>query len=190
MLSMRGIGIPTDLSCPECKKQLHIKVGKNGHYLACSGYPECRHTSNYTRNEKGKIQPIEVPKDEISDIVCEKCKKPMVLKHGKFGEFLACTGYPACKNTKSVNANQTEKTTGVKCPEKGCIGEIVERRSKRGKIFYSCNRYPDCTFALWDKPVAEKCPDCSAEFLLEKSTKKQGNFLTCHNKKCGYKKIL
>ncbi|MCK5507528.1 MAG: type I DNA topoisomerase [Desulfobacterales bacterium] len=190
MLSMRGVGIPTDLSCPECKKQLHIKVGKNGHYLACNGYPECRHTSNYTRNEKGKIQPIEVPKDEISDIVCEKCKKPMVLKHGKFGEFLACTGYPACKNTKSVNANQTEKTTGVKCPEKGCTGEIVERRSKRGKIFYSCNRYPDCTFALWDKPVAEKCPDCSAEFLLEKSTKKQGTFLTCHNKECGYKKIL
>lgn len=190
MLSMRGIGIPTDLSCPECKKQLHIKVGKNGHYLACSGYPECRHTSNYTRNEKGKIQSIEVPKDEISDTVCEKCKKPMVLKHGKFGEFLACTGYPACKNTKSVNSNQTEKTTGVKCPEKGCAGEIVERRSKRGKIFYSCNRYPDCTFALWDKPVAENCPDCSAEFLLEKSTKKQGAFFTCHNKKCGYKKIL
>ncbi|MBW2738580.1 MAG: topoisomerase DNA-binding C4 zinc finger domain-containing protein, partial [Deltaproteobacteria bacterium] len=187
MLSMRGVGMPTDLSCPACNKQLKIKVGKNGHYIACSGYPECRYTRNYTRNEKGKIQPIEVPDDEISDIVCEKCKKPMVLKHGKFGKFLACSGYPACKNTKSVNSSQPDKTTGVKCPEKGCTGEIVERRSKRGKIFYSCNRYPDCTFALWDKPVAENCPDCGAKFLVEKSTKKQGAFFACHNKDCGYK---
>ncbi|MBU1162878.1 MAG: type I DNA topoisomerase [Proteobacteria bacterium] len=190
MLSMRGVGLPTDLSCPECTNQLNIKVGKNGHYLACNGYPKCKYTRNYTRDEKGKIQPIEVSKDELSDIVCEKCKKPMVLKDGKYGKFLACSGYPECKNTKSINSNQTDKTTGVKCPEKGCTGEIVERRSKRGKIFYGCNRYPDCTFALWDKPVAENCPDCGAEFLLEKSTKKQGAFLTCLNKECGYKKIL
>jgi len=190
MLSMRGVGLPTDLSCPECTNQLNIKVGKNGHYLACNGYPKCKYTRNYTRDEKGKIQPIEVSKDELSDIVCEKCKKPMVLKEGKYGKFLACSGYPACKNTKSINSNQTDKTTGVKCPEKGCTGEIVERRSKRGKIFYGCNRYPDCTFALWDKPVTQNCPDCGAEFLLEKSTKKQGAFLICLNKECGYKKIL
>jgi DNA topoisomerase-1 len=190
MLSIRGVGIPTDLSCPVCKKQLNIKVGKNGHYIACNGYPECKYTRNYTRDEKGKVHPIELPEDEISDMVCEKCKKPMVLKQGKYGKFLACSGYPACKNTKSINSNQPDKTTGVKCPKKGCTGEIVERRSKRGKIFYSCNRYPDCTFALWDKPVAENCPDCGAEFLAEKSTKKQGTFLTCLNKECGYKKIL
>jgi DNA topoisomerase-1 len=187
MLSIRGVGIPTDLSCPVCKKQLNIKVGKNGHYIACSGYPKCKYTRNYTRDEKGKVHPIELPEDEISDIVCEKCKKPMVLKQGKYGKFLACSGYPVCKNTKSINSNQPDKTTGVKCPEKGCTGEIVERRSKRGKIFYGCNRYPDCTFALWDKPVAENCPNCGAEFLVEKSTKKQGTFLMCLNKECGYK---
>jgi len=113
-----------------------------------------------------------------------------LYEQGKYGKFLACSGYPACKNTKSINSNQPDKATGVKCPEKGCTGEIVERRSKRGKIFYGCNRYPDCTFALWDKPVAENCPDCGAEFLVEKSTKKQGTFLTCLNKECGYKKIL
>jgi DNA topoisomerase-1 len=190
MLSIRGVGIPTDLSCPECSKQLNIKVGKNGHYLACNGYPECKYTRNYTRNEKGKIQPIEISKDEISDKVCEKCKKPMVLKQGKYGKFLACSGYPECKNTKSLNSNQTNKSTGVKCPEKDCKGELVEKTSKRGKIFYGCSRYPDCTFAIWDKPVPETCPDCGAEFLVEKTTKKQGTFLMCLNKECGYKKIL
>ncbi|MCG2754258.1 MAG: type I DNA topoisomerase [Desulfobacteraceae bacterium] len=187
MLNMRGIGFPADLTCPDCNRQLHVKVGKNGQYLACSGYPECKYSTNYARDETGKIQPIEPPKDEATDKICEKCDKPMVLKHGQYGPFLACSGYPECKNTKSINSNHAGQDTGVKCPEKGCSGSLVERKSRRGKIFYGCSRYPECTFAIWDKPVAKECPECGAKFLVEKTTKRQGAFCACMEKGCGYK---
>ncbi|NQT10656.1 MAG: type I DNA topoisomerase [Desulfobacteraceae bacterium] len=187
MLNMRGIGFPADLTCPDCNRQLHVKVGKNGQYLACSGYPECKYSTNYARDETGKIQPIEPPKDEATDKICEKCDKPMVLKHGQYGPFLACSGYPECKNTKSINSNHAGQDTGVKCPEKGCSGSLVERKSRRGKIFYGCSRYPECTFAIWDKPVAKECPECGANFLVEKTTKRQGAFCACMEKGCGYK---
>ncbi|MBU4343930.1 MAG: type I DNA topoisomerase [Proteobacteria bacterium] len=187
MLNMRGIGFPADLTCPDCNRQLHVKVGKNGQYLACSGYPECKYSTNYARDETGKIQPIELPKEEATDKICEKCDKPMVLKHGQYGPFLACSGYPECKNTKSINSNHAGQDTGVKCPEKGCSGSLVERKSRRGKIFYGCSRYPECTFAIWDKPVAKECPECGAKFLVEKTTKRQGAFCACMEKGCGYK---
>ncbi|MFH1580740.1 MAG: type I DNA topoisomerase [Pseudomonadota bacterium] len=187
MLNMRGIGFPADLTCPDCNRQLHVKVGKNGQYLACSGYPECKYSTNYARDETGKIQPIEPPKDEATDKICEKCDKPMVLKHGQYGPFLACSGYPECKNTKSINSNHAGQDTGVKCPEKGCSGSLVERKSRRGKIFYGCSRYPECTFAIWDKPVAKECPECGAKFLVEKTTKREGAFCACMEKGCGYK---
>ncbi|RZB34524.1 MAG: DNA topoisomerase I [Desulfobacteraceae bacterium Eth-SRB1] len=187
MLSMRGVGFPTGLTCPRCNKQLHVKVGKNGHYLACSGYPECKYSTNYTRDEKGEIQPVELPEDEASDKVCDKCGKPMVIKQGQYGPFFACSGYPECKNTISVNSNHAGQDTGVKCPEKGCGGSLVERKSRRGKIFYSCNRYPECKFAIWDKPVAKECPECGAKFLVEKSTKKKGVVITCLTKGCSHK---
>ncbi len=191
MLSMRGVGFPTGLTCPKCGKQLHVKVGKNGHYLACNGYPECKHSTNYTRDdETGEIQPIELPADEASDQVCDKCGKLMVIKQGQYGPFLACSGYPECKNTKSIKSNHVAQDTGVKCPEKGCGGSIVERKSRRGKIFYSCNRYPECEFAIWDKPVAKECPECGAKFLTEKSTKRKGVVLSCLTKGCGYKEQL
>jgi len=188
MLSMRGVGFPTGMECPECKEgQLHIKVGKNGEYLACNRYPDCRFTRNYERDEKGIIQPESLAKERVSDVSCEKCGKPMLIKQGRYGEFLACSGYPDCKTTRSVNANGVAKSTGVKCPEAGCTGEIVEKQSRRGKIFYGCNRYPDCTFAVWDKPVDKPCPNCNTPFLVEKSTKKNGHFLACPDKACGYR---
>ncbi|MCP3950752.1 MAG: type I DNA topoisomerase [Desulfobacterales bacterium] len=188
MLSMRGVGIPTGLPCPECgRDQLHIKVGRNGHYLACNAYPDCRYTRNYNRDEKGRIVPIEIPAEEISDKICEKCGKPMVLKQGKFGPFLACSGYPDCKTTLSVYANGNGTSTGVKCPAKKCDGELVEKHSKRGKVFYGCNRYPDCDYATWDKPVDKPCPICQAPFLVEKTTKKAGTFLACLDRDCGHR---
>ena len=191
MLSMRGVGIPTGLICPECKKdQLHIKIGRNGHYLACNAYPDCRYTRNYNRDDKGRIVPLEIPDEKISDKTCEKCGKPMVLKQGKFGPFLACSGYPDCKTTMSVYANGNGTSTGVKCPEKGCDGELVEKHSKRGKVFYGCNRYPDCSYAIWDKPVDKPCPICNAPFLVEKTTKKAGTFLACLNKECGHRESI
>ncbi len=188
MLSMRGVGIPTGLTCPECTRdQLHIKVGRNGHYLACNAYPDCSYTRNYNRDDKGRIVPVEIPDEEISDKTCEKCGKPMVLKQGKFGPFLACSGYPDCKNTLSVYANGNGNSTGVKCPEKNCAGELVEKHSKRGKVFYGCNRYPDCSYATWDKPVDKPCPICRSPFLVEKTTKRDGTFLTCLNRECGHR---
>ena len=187
MLNIKGVGFATDLACPACGKPLHIKIGKNGHFLACSGYPECKHSSDYTRDEKGSIQPVLPAPEEITDKVCAKCGKPMVLKKGRYGDFLACSGFPACKNTQSLNANGAGKAIGVGCPEPGCTGEIVEKSSKRGKIFYGCNRYPDCSFACWDKPVARDCPACGAKFLVERTTKRSGTVQACLNPECGFK---
>jgi len=189
MTSIKGDGFPTDLLCQECNHQIRIKTGKNGLFLGCRGYPECTYTRNYARDEKGKIHPVEPAQAEVSDKVCPKCEKPMVIKHGRYGTFLACSGYPECKNTQSLNSTGNGKTTGVACPEKNCDGILVERKSKRGKIFYGCKRYPDCSFATWDKPVARECPQCHADFLLEKSTKKSGTFFTCHTKECGFKDV-
>ena len=187
MLSLKAVGMPTDLVCPKCNSKLTIRMGKNGHFLGCSRYPECTHTRNYTRDEKGAIHPVDPPPDETSDRICEKCGKSMLIKQGKYGTFYACSGYPDCKNTQSIISSNGGQTTGVNCPEKDCGGTLVERRSKRGKIFYGCSNFPNCTFAVWDKPVAKKCPKCNALFMLEKTTKKQGTLLSCHTKECGYK---
>lgn len=115
--------------------------------------------------------------DRLSGDVCELCGKPMAIKTGRFGEFLACTGYPECKNTKAI-----VKTINVKCPD--CGGDIVAKRGRSGKIFYGCSNYPECSRAFWYKPVNRKCPQCG-ELLLEKHTK--NTKYVCSNDKCGYK---
>ncbi len=187
MLSMKGVGSATGLSCPKCGSELHIKVGKNGPFLACSSYPECNFSRDYTRDEKGNIQIIEPVSSDAIDKTCEKCGKPMVIKRGRYGTFLACSGYPDCKFTQSASADVGGQSTGVTCPEPGCGGELVERRSKRGKIFYGCSRFPECKYAIWDKPVNRPCPQCNAGFMVEKTTKKDGTFLKCLNPACGFK---
>jgi DNA topoisomerase-1 len=186
MLSVKGVGFETALQCPECGKRLHIKMGKNGHFLACSGYPDCTYSTDYTRDEKGKIQPVEPVTEEATDQVCEKCGRPMVVKRGRFGDFLACSGFPECKNTRSVNSNGGE-SIGMKCPAENCDGDVVERTSKRGKRFYGCSRFPECTFASWDLPVNKPCPKCGAPYLVEKTTKRDGTVRRCHQQGCGYK---
>jgi DNA topoisomerase-1 len=103
----------------------------------------------------------------------------MVVKTGKFGRFLACSNYPTCKSTRPWE-------TGVRCPQEGCEGVIVERRSRKGKTFYSCSNYPTCTFALWDKPIPQKCPLCESPFLVEKQ-RKNGLSIRCPKKGCGYR---
>jgi len=188
MLSVKGVGLPTGLTCPLCKKNsLRIKMGKNGHFLACSGYPECSYSSDYERDEKGVIAPVAPVQSEPTDKVCGLCGKPMVIKRGRYGDFLACTGYPECKHTESLNSGPNAKPTGVKCPEKGCDGEIVEKSSKRGKIFYGCNRYPKCDFASWDKPVAVACPVCKSAYMVEKTTKRHGTQHVCPNRECRHR---
>ena len=188
MVSVKGVGIPAGLDCPECGAPLHIKLGKNGHFLACNKYPDCRYTSDYSRDEKGKIVPVERIPDELTDKLCEKCGKRMAKKVGKYGSFLACTGYPDCKHTESIGGSANGKATGVHCPEPGCVGELVEKTSKRGKVFYGCNGYPACKYATWDKPVDGPCPVCNHPFLVEKSSKKRGIYRVCPNKECGYNK--
>lgn len=190
MLSLKGVGIETDLTCPQCgQHKLHIKMGKNGHFLACNGYPDCTYSRDYVRDEKGRVQPVEPNHEAAVDKFCPKCNNPMIIKRGKYGEFLACKGYPDCKYTESVNSNGNASPIGVKCPEAQCDGEIVEKKSKRGKIFYGCSKYPKCTFATWDKPVEKTCPVCKAPFLVEKNTKRKGTYLACLDKECGHTEI-
>lgn len=191
MLSIKGVGLDANMKCPECNEgNLKIKVGKNGPFIACDKYPDCKFSSNYERDEKGRIQLVkqEIPEEALqTDKDCPECGKKMVVKQGRFGPFFACSGYPDCKHTESLPSSHKTSKTGVKCPEKGCDGEIVEKRSRRGKIFYGCNKYPDCKFAIWDKPVNKACPSCNAPFLIEKETKKEGKVHKCMNKTCGFK---
>jgi DNA topoisomerase I len=185
------VGIATELTCPQCNQhKLHVKIGKNGHFLACNGYPECTYSRDYVRDERGNIQPVEPNHEAATDKTCPKCLKPMVIKRGKYGEFLACSGFPECSHTESINGGANGKSIGVNCPEPGCEGQIVEKKSKRGKIFYGCSRYPDCTFATWDKPVNKACPACGAPHLIEKTSKRDGTYFACANRECGYKETV
>ncbi len=147
-------------TCPECGKSLIIRWGRNGKFIGCSGYPECRYT-----------RPLEQDKTETNEI-CEKCGKPMVVRQGRFGRFLACSGYPACKNIKPY-------AIGVPCPKENCSGAIVERRTRNGKTFYGCSNYPNCDFASWNLPVAIVCQNCKSPYMEQRYTEKQGKFLYC-----------
>ncbi len=172
-VSMRDVKrekIPTDILCERCGSKLVKRWGKRGFFLACSNYPKCRYTREVEGNEE---------KNGETDVRCEKCGSPMVIKNGKFGRFMACSNYPACKFTQSLN-------TGVGCPQEGCHGMIVERRTHKGRTFYGCTNYPRCTFAVWDKPIQEKCPQCDYPFLVVKQ-EKMGIIKRCPNKECGYR---
>ena len=174
-------GLVTDIACPECGKPMLVKFGKTGTFLACSGYPDCRHTSNFTRDENGAIQLVEktTPEREVVG-KCPECGKDLVVKQSRTGShFIACTGYPQCSYAAPFG-------TGVACPREGCTGELVEKSTKRGKIFYSCNQYPQCDYALWDKPLPLPCPQCGSPFLVEKLLRGGGKKIMCPVKGCGY----
>jgi DNA topoisomerase-1 len=161
-------------TCENCGKPMVVKRGRFGQFLACTGYPECKTTRKIIATKQGLTA---AKPDQILDEKCPKCGSNLVVKQGRFGEFTACTSYPTCKYVK-------QKSTGVLCPKDG--GDIVERKSRRGKVFFGCANYPDCDFTLWNRPVAEKCPDCGAPFLVEKITKKHGRQLVCNNEACHY----
>jgi DNA topoisomerase-1 len=145
-------GVPIGEACPECGGDLIERRGRFGKFIACSNYPECRYKRNLPGSERAE--------DEPTDETCPTCGRPMVVKHGRFGKFIACSGYPECKTTKPV-------TLGIPCPE--CEkGQLVERRSRKGRTFFGCSAYPDCKFVLWQRPVAEPCPKCAAPFLTER----------------------
>ncbi|MET0405005.1 MAG: type I DNA topoisomerase, partial [Cystobacter sp.] len=171
--------VKTDVACEKCGNVMVIKWGKMGHFLACSNYPECKNTKDFKRDNEGKIVIVE---EETTDEMCENCGKNMVVKRGRFGKFLACSGYPDCKTSKPISI-------GVSCPD--CKqGYLTERRSRFGKIFFGCNRYPDCKFAAWDRPLPEACPQCQAPYLVQKYSKRDGPFVACPNKECDYRREI
>lgn len=176
MLNLKGVGLPTELECPRCGRPLNIRWSRNGSFLACSGYPDCRFSADYERDEKGRIH---VVTDKSTGETCEKCGQPMVLKKGRFGTFLACSGYPECRNTRAPR-------TGVPCPREGCDGELVERIGKTGRHFYGCNRYPECRTVFWGKPVPGECPRCGSKVFLEKQSRRFGTKRVCVNPSCKY----
>ena len=225
---------PTDEVCEKCGQPMVIKWGRHGSFLACSGYPECKNTRELTQEIADTNGAVQTPLDEgmpdVSEEVCENCGKPMVLKRGRFGTFLACSGYPDCRTTKKIVTHKgtkkivadvpldekcpecgnqlvikhgrygeftacsnypkckyvKHKTVGLTCPECG-EGDVAERKSRFGRTFYGCTRYPDCKFTLWDKPVLEPCPACGAKYILEHHTKKGGTTRRCSNPACHWK---
>jgi DNA topoisomerase-1 len=153
----------TDEACDVCGKPMIIKWGRNGRFMACSGYPACKNT-----------KPLPHEAEQTKHVVgmkCELCGGDMVVKGGRFGAFLGCSNYPACKNTKPISI-------GVKCPKCG-TGDIIERKTKRKRVFFGCSRYPDCDFASWDKPVARACDTCGNSYMVEKYTQTRGEYLLC-----------
>src|SRR5437667_5270870 len=203
MTDIKRMERPTDLICEKCGKPMVIKWGRHGSFIACTGYPDCTNTRELT---------VDLPDIDKADLTeqdatayCENCGRPMVLKKGRFGQFYACSGYPDCKTTKQIGGQQKktdvpldekcpqcssnlvlkhgrfgeftacsnypkckfvkQKTIGVPCPN--CSeGEVVERRSKKGKTFFGCSRYPDCDFVAWGKPLQEKCPECGSSYMI------------------------
>ena len=178
-LEKKTIEIPpeeTDIICENCGAKMVIKTGRFGKFAACPNYPTCKNTKPIGKDGR----PIErAPKQAPTptDIVCDKCGAPMVLRAGKFGSFYACSNYPKCRNTKRIN-----KEIGVSCPD--CGAPIVKMTGRKNSTFYSCSRYPECKFSSWDTPTNEKCPNCG-KMLFRKKGKPM---LVCADKACGYKK--
>ena len=167
---------PTDEKCPECGKDLVIKLGRNGRFIACTGYPDC----NYTRDlgEGGEKQEPEI----VQDRKCPKCDSDLLIRNGRYGKFIGCSAYPECKHIEPL---EKPVDTGVGCPQ--CAkGTLMKRKSRRGKIFFSCSTYPKCDYAVWNQPVQEICPKCSWPILTIKTTKSRGTEKVCPQRGCDY----
>jgi len=172
---------PTEFTCEECGSPLLKRWSKNGFFLGCVKYPECKFTRDLGANGE-----VAQPSVRETDVLCDKCGKPMVIRTGRFGEFMACSGYPACKNSRPV-------PLGIKCPKCG-TGDLIEvkPRKRGGRSFYGCSNYAaeaPCDFKLWQKPIAEPCPQCGKPFLVRAGTKNKP-LLACMDKECGFKKPL
>ncbi|HNG00147.1 MAG TPA: DNA topoisomerase, partial [Pseudomonadota bacterium] len=175
MKDLKKVEIPTELQCEKCGQTMVIKWGRNGEFLACSGYPECKNTKEFTRKKDGTIELVPEP---TTDEKCPTCGADLIFRRGRFGEFWACSRYPECKTTRPVSL-------GITCPKPGCGGFLTERRSRRGSPFFGCSNYSakGCDFVSWDRPIKEPCPDCGAPFLLKKQNR-SGTKLRCAS--CSY----
>jgi DNA topoisomerase-1 len=165
-----------DEACPECGGQLSIRLGRNGRFIGCTNYPECK----YTRNLNGDATPA--APEVVEGKLCPECSSPLVIKTGRFGKFIGCSNYPKCKHIEPL---EKPEDTGVRCPE--CNkGQLIKRKSRFGKLFFSCNTYPSCSYAVWNPPIAEPCPNCGWPILTLKVTKRRGTEKVCPRKECGY----
>lgn len=165
-------------ACPKCSKPLMIRFGRRGRFIGCSGYPDC----DYTRDLGESAEDAENEPSVVEDRVCPDCGGQLVYKKGRYGKFIGCANYPKCKHIEPL---EKPKETGVACPE--CkAGELIERKSRFGKLFYSCNTYPKCKYAVWNPPIAEPCPKCNWPLLTIKTTKRRGVEKVCPQKECGF----
>ncbi|MFC2612515.1 MAG: DNA topoisomerase, partial [Eikenella corrodens] len=175
-----------DETCPKCgQHKLQIKFGKRGRFIACSGYPDCDYTRNLNETAEEAAKTAEEP-TVVEGRECPKCGGQLVYKKGRFGKFIGCANYPKCKHIEPL---EKPKDTGVACPKCG-KGSLIERKSRYGKLFYSCNTYPDCDYATWNPPVAEECPKCHWPVLTIKTTKRWGVEKVCPQKECGWKEQI
>lgn len=164
--------------CPKCGKPLSIRLGKRGRFIGCTGYPDC----DYTANLEGDVQQ---PKPEaviLEDRPCPECSHPLQIRTGRYGNFIGCSNYPACKHIEPL---EKPKDTGVTCPicKKNAL---LEKKSRKGKIFYACSGYPKCKYALWNRPITGPCPKCDWPILTIKETKREGETTLCPQESCGY----
>lgn len=165
-----------DEKCPECASPLSIRLGRNGRFIGCTNYPTCSYTRNL--NNDAVAEEPEV----VEGRSCPKCELPLVIKVGPYGKFIGCSGYPKCRHIEPL---EKPSDTGVECPQ--CKkGTILKRKSRNGKIFYSCSEYPKCNYALWNAPVKESCPECHWPILTVKETKRRGVEKVCPQKECSY----
>lgn len=153
----------TDEKCPECGKPMVIKLGRYGKFLACTGYPKCKFTRPYLDEVISEKQEEQIEKQE-SEEKCPKCGAGLMLRDGRFGPFFGCSNYPKCDFTKKLDV-----TSGIKCPN--CDGQLVMKRTRRGKTFWGCNKYPKCKTAFWNEPIDKKCPDCGAIMTINQESK-------------------
>ncbi len=165
----------SDVECELCGAKMVYKNGRFGKFLACPNYPKCRNTKAIDKN--GNVAAPKEVKAELADFKCEICGSDVVIRHGRYGAFYACSEYPKCTFTKQKVAK-----TGVPCPK--CSSMIVARHGKDRMLFYSCERYPECDYSSWDMPLPEKCPDCGGMLYYRKSKKS----VICKEKSCSYKR--
>jgi len=169
---------PLEEKCPECGEGLVIRLGKRGNFIGCSAYPECRYTRDVNSDKAADNTPETVP-----DRSCPECQGELIYRNGKYGKFIGCANYPDCRHIEPLNK---PKDTNVACP--ACQkGSLLEKKSRRGKVFYACSEYPSCSYAVWNPPLSEPCPDCKHPILTIKTTKRHGREKVCPIKECGFK---
>ena len=165
-----------DEQCPKCGGQLAKRLGRNGVFIGCTNYPECDYTRNLSDDGSASAEPEKVGRE------CPECGSELVFKQGRYGRFIGCSGYPKCRYIEPL---EKPKDTGVSCP-KCHKGTLMQRKSRRGKVFYSCSTYPKCDYAVWNEPVAENCPSCGWPVLTIKTTKRSGTQKVCPQQECSF----